>query len=257
MELIIDVRNHFYGTLLALSGIQLTVSSGGVVAIIGPSGCGKSTLLGIVGGLLKPTDGLVSSRGTVPDGCLNPLTYVFQDFSLLPWMTVSQNISFVLDHHSLSTVEQQRRVADVIKQMDLSDFAHAFPRQLSGGMRQRVGIARALVVRPAVLLMDEPFSALDAQTRDLMIQDFLDLWVRERITTLYVTHNIDEAVRLADQVVVLSRRPGRIKAVVPIEIPQQRRQEIEFAPNLSRLRDELWSLIRDEAITANREFAHD
>jgi NitT/TauT family transport system ATP-binding protein len=120
-----------------------------------------------------------------------------------------------------------------------------------------VGIARALVVRPAVLLMDEPFSALDAQTRDLMIQDFLDLWVRERVTTLYVTHNIDEAVRLADQVVVLSRRPGRIKAVVPIEIPQQRRHEVEFAPNLSRMRDELWSLIRDEAITANREFAHD
>ena len=253
MDLIAEHIRHRYGAVLALDDLSFTVRAGEILALIGPSGCGKSTMLGILGGLLKPSEGRVLLRGDPPPGSLNPLTYVFQDFSLLPWRTVEQNVSLPLEHHSLAAAEKRERVNDVLARTSLLDFRHAFPKQLSGGMRQRVGIARALVASPAVLLMDEPLSALDAQTRDLLMEDFLALWLRERITAVYVTHNLNEALRLADRVAVLSRRPGRLRDLVTVEMPQAERGRPESQVDLARLHDRLWAGIRDEALSADRE----
>jgi NitT/TauT family transport system ATP-binding protein len=257
VDVIIDVKRHAYEDLLVLEDIGMHVREGEIVAIIGPSGCGKSTLLGIVGGILKATQGSVFLEGQPARDCLNPLTFIFQDFALLPWRTVERNVGLPLEHHRLSAAERQARVADALQRTGLSDFAKALPKQLSGGMRQRVGIARALVVRPAVLLMDEPLSALDAQTRDLLMEDFLDLLLRERMAGIYVTHNFHEALRLADRVVVLSRRPGRIKEVLDIPIPQRERTGKAAQSQLADIGERLWSLIRDEASVADREVMHE
>jgi len=257
MDVIVDVKRHAYDQLVVLEDITMHVREGEIVAVIGPSGCGKSTLLGIVGGILKATQGSVFLEGKAAPDCLNPLTYIFQDFALLPWRTVEQNVALPLEHHRLSATERRARVADALQRTSLSDFAKALPKQLSGGMRQRVGIARALVVRPAVLLMDEPLSALDAQTRDLLMEDFLDLLLNERIAGIYVTHNFQEALRLADRVVVLSRRPGRIKEVLNIPIPQRERTQKSAQAQLADLGERLWSLIRDEASVADREVMHE
>ena len=245
---------HRYGDLLVLDGVSLRVPSGEIVAVIGPSGCGKSTLLRILGGLEAPSAGAVLARGAPPPGSLNPLTYVFQDFALLPWRTVAGNVALPLEDHGLSRAERRAIVAQALARTGLSDFADAYPRQLSGGMRQRVGIARALAVKPAVLLMDEPLSALDAQTRELLMDDLAGLWLRERFTAVYVTHNLAEAVRLAHRGVVLSRRPGRVRKAVEIPIPIEARRPGEAG--LERLAAELWGLLRDEAAVADRELAH-
>ncbi|HEV7368621.1 ABC transporter ATP-binding protein [Arenibaculum sp.] len=257
LELTVAGLSHSYGDLRVLDGIDLTVREGELVALIGPSGCGKSTLLSIMGGILRPETGSVLLGGRVPEGCLNPLTYVFQDFALLPWRTVRGNVALVLEHHALSRDERRAMVDDVLRRTGLLDFAEALPRQLSGGMRQRVGIARALVVRPAVLLMDEPLSALDAQTRELLMEDLVSLWLRERVTGVYVTHNLAEALRLADRIVVLSRRPGRIRDVVPVAIPQAERTRPVAQGELAALNERLWHLIKAEAQVAEREVIDD
>jgi NitT/TauT family transport system ATP-binding protein len=253
MELIVDNVGHRYGDLPVLDGIKLEVREGEILALIGPSGCGKSTLLGIMGGILKPAAGQVLVKGAAPAGSLNPLTYVFQDFALLPWRTVEGNVALALEHHDLGATEMRRRIDDVLARTGLAEFRRAFPKQLSGGMRQRVGIARALAVKPAVLLMDEPLSALDAQTRELLMEDFLALWLRERITGVYVTHNLDEALRLADRVAVLSRRPGRLREVVTVGLPQAERKTQAAQAHLAGLHGRLWGLIRAEAQDAERE----
>jgi NitT/TauT family transport system ATP-binding protein len=253
MELIVDQVSHAYGALPVLDGIELRVGAGEIVVVVGPSGCGKSTLLAIVGGLLRPKDGSVAITGAVPADSLNPFTFVFQDFALLPWRSVEGNVALPLEHHGFGAVELRARVAEALRRTGLDEFRAAFPKQLSGGMRQRVGIARALVVRPAVLLMDEPLSALDAQTRELLIEDFLALWLDRRVAVLYVTHNLNEALRLADRVVVLSRRPGRVRSIVAVGIPQRERAGAAAQAELSRLRAELWQSIRDEAVVADRE----
>ena len=255
MELIVEGVSHRYGEIVALDGIDLEVREGETLALIGPSGCGKSTLLGIMGGILAPSAGSVLIRGAVPAGSLNPQTYIFQDFALLPWRTVEGNIALPLEHHALSAAEREARIADVLARTGLSEFRHAFPKQLSGGMRQRVGIARALAVKPAILLMDEPLSALDAQTRELLMEDFLALWLRERITAVYVTHNLTEALRLADRVCVLSRRPGRVREIVAIDMPQAERVTPAAQAHLAALHDRLWRLIKAEAQVAEREVA--
>jgi NitT/TauT family transport system ATP-binding protein len=255
VELIVEGVGHRYGDLVALEGIDLEVREGETLALIGPSGCGKSTLLGIMGGILEPSSGRVLIRGTAPAGSLNPATYIFQDFALLPWRTVEGNVALALEHHRLPADEMARRIADVLQRTGLTEFRRAFPKQLSGGMRQRVGIARALAVKPAILLMDEPLSALDAQTRELLMEDFLALWLRERITAVYVTHNLTEALRLADRVCVLSRRPGRIREIVAIDLPQAERASPAAQTHLATLHDRLWGLIKAEAQVAEREVA--
>ncbi len=253
MELVAQGIGHAYGPLAVLEDIELSVATGEIVALIGPSGCGKSTLLGILGGLIAPERGRVVIEGEAPRDCLNPLTFVFQDFALLPWRTVAGNVALPLEHHRLAAAERAERVRAALARLGLAEFHDAYPKQLSGGMRQRVGIARALVVRPAVLLMDEPLSALDAQTRELLMEDFLALWLDQRVASVYVTHNLAEALRLADRVVVLSRRPGRIKSVVPVAIPQRERQAPAAQAELARLGQSLWRMLRDEALEADRE----
>jgi NitT/TauT family transport system ATP-binding protein len=173
MDLIADHISHHFGALDVLDDVSFTVRAGEVVAIVGPSGCGKSTLLSILGGLLQPSAGSAALRGAAPSGSLNPLTFVFQDFALLPWCTVEENVEFPLLHTGLPETERRAVVEDALRRTSLADFRVTYPKQLSGGMRQRVGIARALAVRPAILLMDEPLSALDSQTRELLMEDFV------------------------------------------------------------------------------------
>ena len=215
MEIALSNITHRFGDLTALENVSLHAHEGEIVAIIGPSGCGKSTLLGIAGGILKPTAGEVVLRGVPAADTLNEITFIFQDFSLLPWLNVRDNVAFVLKHHTLGAAEMSSGASRTRSSARAcSDFAAALPKQLSGGMRQRVGIARALAVRPAIFLMDEPLSALDAQTRELLLDDILALWQRDHPTILYVTHNFQEAIRLADRVCVLSRRPGRVREII-------------------------------------------
>src|SRR5436309_8648625 len=256
MDLIADHVSHRFGELAVLDDVSFTVSAGEVVAIVGPSGCGKSTLLSILGGLLQPGAGAAKLRGAPPAGSLNPLTFVFQDFALLPWCTVEENIAFPLQHTGLGTGERRAVIDDALRRTSLSDFRGAWPKQLSGGMRQRVGIARALAVRPAILLMDEPLSALDAQTRELLLEDFIGLLADGTMGAVYVTHNLEEAVRLANRIVVLSRRPGRIREVVAIPFSRAERGDINARGRLLQLQGELWSLIREQAIDAEREVQH-
>ncbi len=253
MRLLADRVTHSYGPLAVLEDVSFAVSSGEVVAVVGPSGCGKSTLLRILGGLERAGSGGALLEGEPPAGSLNPLTFVFQDFALLPWRTVEGNVRLALEGHRLASSEAARVVADVLARTGLSAFAGAYPKQLSGGMRQRVGIARALAVRPAVLLMDEPLSALDAQTRELLMDDLVALHGAGDLATVYVTHNLDEAVRLADRVVVLSRRPGRVRAVAEIASPRAARRPGD--PALAREAEALWALIRADALEADRELA--
>jgi NitT/TauT family transport system ATP-binding protein len=253
MEIALSNITHRFGDLTALENVSLHAHEGEIVAIIGPSGCGKSTLLGIAGGILKPTAGEVVLRGVPHADTLNEITFIFQDFSLLPWLNVRGNVAFVLKHHKLGAAEIERRIANALERTGLSEFATALPKQLSGGMRQRVGIARALAVRPAVFLMDEPLSALDAQTRELLLDDILALWERDHPTILYVTHNFQEAIRIADRVCVLSRRPGRVREIIDIPIPRGDRAKPERQAQLATLGDQLWSLIKEEAIVADRE----
>ncbi|MCA6124605.1 ABC transporter ATP-binding protein [Bradyrhizobium sp. WSM 1704] len=256
MDLIADHISHRFGALDVLDDVSFTVRAGEVVAIVGPSGCGKSTLLQILGGLLRPGKGAAELRGAAPAGSLNPLTFVFQDFALLPWNTVEENVAFPLLHTGLSAGERAAVIDDALRRTGLTDFASAYPKQLSGGMRQRVGIARALAVRPAILLMDEPLSALDSQTRELLMEDFVRLLADGTMGAVYVTHNLEEAVRLADRVLVLSRRPGRIREIVTIPMTRAERGAADARGQLAELQGELWSLIRKEAIDAEREVQH-
>jgi NitT/TauT family transport system ATP-binding protein len=256
MDLIANHITHRFGALDVLEDVSFTVGAGEVVAIVGPSGCGKSTLLSVLGGLLQPSAGSAQLRGAPPPESLNPLTFVFQDFALLPWCTVEENVEFPLLHTGLTLSARQAIVADALRRTSLSDFRGTYPKQLSGGMRQRVGIARALAVRPAILLMDEPLSALDSQTRELLMEDFIGLLADGSMGAVYVTHNLEEAVRLADRIVVLSRRPGRVREVVTIPITRGERGGILAREKLLTLQNELWSLIREEAIDAEREVQH-
>jgi NitT/TauT family transport system ATP-binding protein len=252
-ELVAAAVSHRYGSLSVLEDISFTIRQGEIVAIVGPSGCGKSTLLGILGGLLQATHGTVSIAGNMPPDSLNPFTYIFQDFALLPWRTVAGNVRLPLQHHALSRAERAARVTDALARTGLTEFSHALPKQLSGGMRQRVGIARALVVKPAVLLMDEPLSSLDTQTRELLMEDFEAIWARENTTGAYVTHNLHEALHMADRIMILRRRPGRIREIVSVPIPRHDRRGPAAERDLHRLHAQLWSHIREEAQLADRE----
>jgi len=238
--------------LRALDGIDLVVESEEFVAVLGPSGCGKSTLLSLIAGLLAPTGGAIWLEGDLARG-RTPTAMVFQEFALFPWRTVQTNVEFGLEEAGVPAAERARRAARCIALTGLGGFETRYPHQLSGGMRQRVGIARALAVEPAVLLMDEPFSALDAQTRQLMQEELLGIWERTRQTIVYVTHNIHEAVYMADRVVVLSRRPGRVLAEVKIELERPRAERMMGEAAFLTAVERIWSLIRDQAAEALRE----
>jgi NitT/TauT family transport system ATP-binding protein len=247
LRLTADRITHRYGDLTALKDISFTAEPGQVTVLVGPSGCGKSTLLGILGGMIQPSAGTVRCDGDIPAGCLNPLTYVFQDFALLPWRSVAGNIALGLEHHQhhLNRAARAARVSEVLDLTGLTGFARAWPRQLSGGMRQRVGIARALAVRPACLLLDEPLSALDAQTRALLLEEFAAIITRAATTAVYVTHNLTEAVRLGHQIIVLSGRPGEIRDILRIDRPLSGRTAADA--DLATQRERLWEMLRADA----------
>ncbi len=254
MDIRLNGIGHSYDDFEVMRDISLDIPSGQIVCIVGPSGCGKSTLLRFIGGLERPQSGEVLQIGAPPAGCLNPLTYIFQDFALLPWRSVSGNVSLVLEDHGIRGAAARKIISDVLTRTKLSDFAQALPKQLSGGMKQRVAIARALAVNPAVMLMDEPLSALDSQTRELLMDDLVDLWTRQPFTAVYVTHNLAEAVRLGHKVVVLSRRPGQIREVVSIDKPLADRAFGDG--DLDEHQKYLWQMMRDEARAADAELVH-
>jgi NitT/TauT family transport system ATP-binding protein len=229
----------------ALRDVSLTVEDGELITILGPSGCGKSTLLHVVAGLLPPTRGRVVFQD-VPAGA-RPSAVVFQEHALFPWRTVRDNVAFGLEMRGVGAAERHARADRWLGLVGLETFADRYPHQLSGGMRQRVAIARALAVEPALLLMDEPFSALDAQSRALMQLELLGLWERTRRAILYVTHQIQEAVLLGDRVVVMTRHPGRILTILPVDLPRPRSEATLRAPAFLALVDECWRLIERDA----------
>ncbi len=228
----------------ALGPIEMDIVQGEFVSVVGPSGCGKSTLVKVVGGLLEPTAGVLQVRkvnGTPPR-----IATVFQDFGIFPWKTVERNVSFALRVAGVGRTEAAERTTKWLKRTGLSDFAGAYPSALSGGMRQRVAIARALAVEPDLLLMDEPFAALDAQLRQILQDELLSLWQETRPTVIFVTHSLEEAILLSDRVVVMSARPGKVCAdrLVPFGRPRDAsvRQSAEF----TRFRGELWDELGDQ-----------
>lgn len=251
MNIKINNLNHFYDGSKVLSNINLEIMDGQILSIIGPSGCGKSTLLRLIGGLEEASSGEIIQIGSPPLDSLNVMTYIFQDFALLPWRTVEENISLVLEDHSLSSEVKRSVINDVLDRTKLKDFSYALPKQLSGGMKQRVAIARALAVNPSVLLMDEPLSALDSQTRELLLEDFVSLWCRKPFTAVYITHNLSEAVRLGHKIIVLSRRPGKIIETIKIEKPIADRRLID--KDLDEYQKNLWNIMHDEARAADAE----
>jgi NitT/TauT family transport system ATP-binding protein len=209
---------------LALSEISLTIEDGAFVSILGPSGCGKSTLLYIVGGFVNPTEGVAKMKGRAIAGPGPDRGPVFQEFALFPWKSVLGNVMYGPRQQGIKHAEAETQCRALIEMVGLKGFENFYPKELSGGMKQRVALARTLAYHPAVLLMDEPFGALDAHTRTRLQNDLLNIWERDRKTVLFVTHSVDEAVFLSDKVVVMTRSPGRIKQVVDIELPRPRRR---------------------------------
>jgi NitT/TauT family transport system ATP-binding protein len=229
--------------VVALDPVDLTVADREFVCLVGPSGCGKTTLLRILAGVLAPTSGSVTFDRVAPDR--RPTALVFQEHGLFPWMDVLDNVAFGLETQGVGRRERRERAATLVDRVGLAGFAAAYPHQLSGGMRQRVGIARALLTDPQVLLMDEPFGALDAQTKLVMQEELLSTWERDPREIVYVTHDINEAVRLGDRVVVLSGRPGRIIADLPVPSPRPRHWGRSDAEQ-RRIRQEIWGLLEEE-----------
>ena len=257
MKLVIDnVSKSFVSrtghNLPVLQDINLTVNEEEFVALVGPSGCGKSTLLNITAGLLAPTSGS-ASFSHLPQGHVPRTGIVFQETGLFPWRSVYDNIAFGLEAMGVPKQEQKDRISHYINLVGLTGFEKALPHHLSGGMRQRVGIARALVINPDLLLMDEPFSALDAQTRTIMQEELVTLWDKTRLSTLYVTHNIQEAVMLADRVVLLSRRPGKISRILNIGIPRAEREQPQHTEEIAEYIRIIWEHISKDARAALME----
>jgi NitT/TauT family transport system ATP-binding protein len=230
----------------ALSPIDLDLAENEFVSLVGTSGCGKSTLLGIVAGLVEPTTGHVLVDGAPISGPGRDRGVVFQQYTLFPWLTARQNIEFALD--GVGRAERRRIADEHLELVGLRAFADAWPRQLSGGMKQRVAIARALCYRPRILLMDEPFGALDAQTRLLMQELLTRIWESHRLTVLFVTHDVEEAVTISDRVLVMSNRPGRIKEEVPIPLPRPRTLAVQETPDFLKLRHRILASIREEVV---------
>jgi NitT/TauT family transport system ATP-binding protein len=246
MKLAIHGLIKSFGELTVLEDINLSVAAGEFVSLVGPSGCGKTTLLRIVAGLESADRGdiRIDGRGVTRPGI--DRGFVFQADALLPWRTVLGNALIGLEVNGARGVEARSRTQGLLRLVGLGGFEGYYPRQLSGGMRQRVNLARALAVDPEVLLMDEPFSALDAQTREIMQTELTRIWASGKKTVLFITHQIDEAVYLSDRVVVLSRRPGRIHEVVSVTLPRPRALSVKRSPEFSAYVERIWRLIEDD-----------
>jgi NitT/TauT family transport system ATP-binding protein len=236
--------------ILALDHVTLEVRDREFLALLGPSGCGKSTLLYLLGGFLPVEAGSVTVEGRSISGPGPDRGIVFQSFALFPWKTVRQNILYGLEKQKVPRPEREKRAQELVELVHLKGFEDSYPSQLSGGMKQRVAIARTLAVDPEILLMDEPFGALDAQTRALMHEELLAIMRRAPKTVVFVTHDVREAVYLADRVAVMSARPGRIKEIIDTSEPGGKRPEMLNTPEFAKKVDHLWGLVRNEAILA-------
>ncbi len=236
---------------LAIDGINLDIREGEFLTVVGPSGCGKTTLLNVIAGLVRATQGRVFVDGTEVSRPGPDRAVVFQDYALLPWRTVYQNIRLGLEMQPKLRQGSEQRIRDAIELIGLEGFEQARPFELSGGMQQRVGLARALVADPKVLLMDEPFGAVDAMTREVMRNELERVLGAGKSTVLFITHSIDEAILLADRVAVFAPRPGRITEIFDVTLPRPRSDEsIRAEPEYLRLRDALWNALRTEAVRA-------
>ena len=240
------------GEVIALNGVDLNIAENEFVCVVGPSGCGKSTLLNIIGGLEHATEGEVLVDGKVVTGPGPERGIVFQQYALFPWLTVEQNVAFGLKLKGMSKEKIEATTQKYLKMVELESFAKAYPKELSGGMKQRVAIARAYAVTPSVLLMDEPFGALDAQTRTQLQSELLETWEKEQKTCFFITHDVEEAVILAQRVVVMSARPGRVKSIVPIDIPYPRTPETKMSERFLELKNEIWKQVYQEYMSVRR-----
>ncbi len=253
----IEVRglSKRYGDLNVFAGIDFTVGAREIVALVGPSGCGKTTLLRCIDGLI-PCDGNITIDGRriiePPPG----VAVVFQHFGLFPWKTVYDNVAYGLRMAGADRDEVASRVPEFVSLVGLSGFERAYPYQLSGGMQQRCGLARALAIEPSVLLMDEPFAAVDAQTREILQFELLRIWRQHPTTMLFVTHSIEEAVLMGDRVVVLKGRPSRIYEDIAVDLPRPRSRETLSLPRFAELREHVWSTLMSEARKAEFELEH-
>src|SRR5262245_5444068 len=239
--------------LIALRDVFLDVYRGEFLAIVGPSGCGKTTLINMIAGFMKPLEGTITVDGTIVDGPGPDRAMVFQDYAVLPWRTVYKNVMFALEnrHPRPSREASRERIDHALELVGLTGFEKSFPYELSGGMRQRVGIARALVSEPEILLMDEPFGAVDAMTREAMQAEFEKIIEETGQTVVFITHSIDEAVALADRVVVVSNRPGRVMEIVDVDLPRSRFDEgVRRSERFGELREHIWSQLQSQALGA-------
>jgi len=229
--------------VLALKNINLEIREGEFISLLGPSGCGKSTLLKIAAGLIGASSGSIEINGSTVTGPGPERAVVFQDYALFPWMTVQDNVEFGLEARRMPSAKRRQISAELLKVVGLEDFAKRYPHHLSGGMKQRVSIARALAVDPQFLLMDEPFGALDAQTRSVMQEELLRIWKVYRKTVIFVTHSIDESIYLSDRIVIMTARPGRIKAV--IDVNEERPRDMN-TPAMSDMRRRVRAILSEE-----------
>ncbi|TDD94839.1 ABC transporter ATP-binding protein [Actinomadura rubrisoli] len=241
------------GAFTALHDTSIDIADGEFLVVVGPSGCGKSTLLDLLGGLTRPTTGRILLDGREVTGPALDRGVVFQQYALFPWRTALRNVEFGLEAKGLRRRERTEVAGHYLALVGLSGFEDRYPHELSGGMKQRVAIARSLAYDPDVLLMDEPFAALDAQTRDLLQDELLRIWERTGKTVVFITHGIDEAVYLGGRVAVLTSRPGRVKEVVDIDLgPRHETEDLRSSPEFAAHRHRVWSLLRDEVQAAQR-----
>jgi NitT/TauT family transport system ATP-binding protein len=245
-KLAVSGLNKRFDTLEALRGIDLSIAPGEFISVVGPSGCGKTTFLRIVAGLETASSGKVLIDGKPVTKPGSDRGFVFQNDNLLPWRSVFANAMIGPEVAGRAGPAERKRTLDLLKLVGLEGFEDYHPRQLSGGMRQRVNLARALAIDPDILLMDEPFSALDAQTREIMQTELMRIWEQGRKTVLFVTHQIDEAVFLSDRVLVFARRPGRLQESVDVTLPRPRALSIKRTPEFVRYVDHIWRLIEDD-----------
>ncbi|MBR5578087.1 MAG: ABC transporter ATP-binding protein [Lachnospiraceae bacterium] len=246
---IFNTRN---GEMVALNGVSLDIMENEFICVVGPSGCGKSTLLNIIAGLLEPSSGKVYCDGKEVQGTGTERGVVFQQYALFPWMTVKKNVMFGLNLQGIKGTEAEEIAMKYIKMVQLEDFVNHYPKELSGGMKQRVAIARAYAVNPSILLMDEPFGALDAQTRTQLQSELLETWEKERKTCFFITHDVDEAIILAQKVIIMSARPGRIKEIVDINIPYPRTQETKMSKEFLDLKNHIWGQVYQEYLEVRK-----
>lgn len=246
------VYNTRNGEMVALNGVSLDIADNEFVCVVGPSGCGKSTLLNNIAGLDTPTSGKIYVDGKEVTGPGAERGVVFQQYALFPWLTVRKNVEFGLKLKGMKQEEATEIASKYLKMVELQDFADSYPKELSGGMKQRVAIARAYAVNPEVLLMDEPFGALDAQTRTQLQSELLKTWETERKTCFFITHDVDEAIILAQRVIIMSARPGRVKEIVNIDIPYPRTQETKMTKEFLELKNYIWGKVYQEYLEVRR-----